>query len=69
MSLPYIPGHIIGELKDLRRQGKSDAELAALLHVEESDIPQLLGAPAWKPIPPTDADFDLFATDALDALL
>lgn len=65
----YVPGAVLDECRDLRRQGVPVATLAERLHIEAAVLLQLLGEPAWKPIPPTDADFDLFATDALDALL
>lgn len=70
MSATYLPGHVVDECRDLRRQGVPVATLAERLHIEPSVLLQLLGEPQWTPIPPTDdADVDLWQADKLDALL
>ena len=62
MSLPYIPGHIIDECRDLKRQGHSIATLASRLGVSPEDLANLLGEPAWKQLPQQATDeFCLFA--------
>jgi hypothetical protein len=71
MSLPYVPADIIDEAKDRRRQGESIASLAVKIGISPEDLGALLGEPAWKPVPPDDAnqEFDLFAVDRLDGVL
>ena len=71
MSLPYLPGHIIDEARDLRRQGHSLATLAGRLGIDPEELGVLLGEPAWKPVAQQDADqsCDLWRADALDQVL
>ena len=73
MSLPYVPGHIIDEARDLRRQGFSLDTLASRIGVSAEELAMLLGEPVWKQLPadtePQRAEFDLWAADRLHAQL
>ena len=71
MSLPYLPGHIIDEARDLRRQGHSLESLASRLGIESEALGTLLGEPAWKTVPaePAAGEFDLWAVDRLADVL
>jgi hypothetical protein len=71
MSPPYVPGHIIDEAKDRRRQGDSLERLAGRIGISPEDLAKLLGEPQWKQVSPQQAadDFDLFASDRLDGVL
>ena len=69
MSLPYLPGHIIDEARDLRRQGQSIATLASRIGVSPEDLATLLGEPV-KPVPTASDDSgDLWSVDRLDGAL
>ena len=68
MSLPYIAGHIIDEVRDLNRQGHSIATLASRLGVSPEDLATLLGEPVWKPIPPQPATADFCLFDGAERL-
>jgi lambda repressor-like predicted transcriptional regulator len=63
----YIPGHIIDEARDLRRQGHSLASLASRLGIDPEALGVLLGEPTTKPA--ESAGFDLWRTCELDAVL
>ena len=67
MSLPYVPGHIIDECRDLRRQGHSLASLANRIGIDPEALGALLGEQATKPAEP--AGFDLWRTCELDRVL
>ena len=71
MSLPYVPGHIIDEARDLRRQGHSLESLASRIGIDPEALATLLGEPCWKSIPvePAADGFDLWASDRLAAQL
>ena len=63
MSLPYVPGHIIDECRDLRRQGHSLASLANRIGIDPAELARLIGEPVVKP-----ADY-LWSVDRLDGVL
>lgn len=65
----YVPGHIIDEARDLRRQGHSLASLASRLGIDPEALGVLLGEPAWKTVPAEPAGFDLWRTCELDRVL
>lgn len=67
----YIPGHVIDEARDLRRQGVPLSQLAERLHVEPTTLATLLGDPQWQQVPTDDRDTscDLWAAERLDAQL
>ncbi len=72
MSPPYVPGHIIDEAKDRRRQGDSLEGLASRIGISPEDLATLLGEPQWKAEPAkSDAEpvCDLWAADRLNAVL
>lgn len=70
MSLPYIPGHIIDEARDRRRQGDSLATLASRLGVSPEALATLLGETSLKPVPTNhDQDFDLWAVERAKEVL
>jgi len=70
MSLPYIPGHIIDEARDRRRQGDSLETLASRIGISPENLATLLGEPAWRTVRETKSDdFDLWAADRLDGVL
>ena len=70
-GLPYVPGHIIDEARDLRRQGHSLESLASRLGIESEALGTLLGEPAWKTVPeePAAGEFDLWRVQDLDSVL
>ena len=68
MSLPYIPGHIIDECRDLKRQGHSIATLASRLGVLPEDLATLLGEPVWKQLPSNQATSDFCLFDGAERL-
>jgi hypothetical protein len=68
MSLPYIPGHIIDEAKDRRRQGDSLATLASRLGVSPEALATLLGEPSQRPAQQT-GELDLWAADKMQEVL
>lgn len=71
MSTRYIPGHIIDEARDLRRQGVPVTTLAERLRVSPETLTRLLEIPAGRPVPQDDTDggCDLWSADRLDSQL
>ena len=70
MSLPYIDASTLDECKEAIRNGRKLEFLAGQLRCEPEHLANLLGLPAWRAVPTTLTDeFDLFATDKLDAQL
>lgn len=67
----YIPGHVIEEARDLRRQGHSLESLANRLGIEPEALGMLLGEPAKRELKAAAdaAEFDLFRTEELDGVL
>ena len=64
----YIPGHIIDECRDLRRQGHSLATLARRAGVDADHLANLLGEPTLRPVPTTDEP-DLWRTHEIDDVI
>ena len=71
MSLPYIPGHIVDECRDLRRQGHSLESLASRLGIDPEALGMLLGESVAMSVASNAAadGFDLWRTPELDAVL
>jgi len=68
----YVPGHVIDECRDLRRQGKTIEFLAGRIGgISPEVLAELLGEPIAKAIPvQADAsEFDLWRSDELQAQL
>ncbi len=70
-GLPYIPGHIIDEAKDQRRQGHSLESLASRLGIAPEALGILLGESVANPGASDNAadEFDLWRSDELAAQL
>ena len=64
----YIPGHIIDQCRDLRRQGHSLATLARRAGVDADHLATLLGEPALRPVPVT-GEADLWRVHELEGKL
>lgn len=64
----YIPGHVIDEAKDRRRQGDSVESLAARIGVPPEELAMLLREPVKRETVAAD-EFDLFRVDELEAQL
>ena len=70
MSLPYRDADQIAEATEAVRNGIPLDRVAGHLRVTVEELQQLLGLPQWRVVPPAASDeFDLFATDRLDAQL
>lgn len=66
----YIPGGLLEEVRDLRRQGRSLESLASRIGIEPEELATLLGEQVKREVKAAaDATFDLFATDRLDGVL
>lgn len=65
---PYVPGHIIDEARDRRRQGHSLASLACRLGISPEALGMLLNESTAKPVQAA-AEFDLWAVERLQAQL
>lgn len=71
MSLPYLDQDTRDEIQRAADSGKQRNVIAGQIGISVEDLCRLMGWPQWAQIPTddTDATFDLFACERLDAVL
>jgi hypothetical protein len=69
---PYIDGDTLDQCREAIRQGGKVHLLAGIVGCSPGHLATLLGEPQWKQIPASESkadEFDLFASERLDAVL